>query len=228
MIKFRRQRENDGKLLRRGSHDNRLAPARRDTRVRPCLEHLEDRMVPAAIDTTTNVAIAITPNLFGHTATETITATVTQLGSNTPVTSGNLNFNLNNQQGTVPLNSNGQATFSVSLPLFAVVNNQTLLASYGGATAGINTFESSAFLSPVYLNMLNGVFASQITFGTPPTPTPPTTPFNSASGEKDAITLLFLPVDFNYIDPGRIDTIDIGGFTIPGAFATVFGIQQLG
>jgi hypothetical protein len=209
-------------------------PPQGDTTVRPCLELLEDRVAPAVIGTTTNVAISISPNLLSLTAVETITATVTQQDTNgMPVSVGSVVFNVNNQQGTVPLNSNGQASFTATLPLFAVATNQTVLASYGSTIIGPPTvnllFVGSQFLSPVYLNMFNEVFPSQVTFGTQPNGTfSPGISFNSASGETNAVTVFFLPVDFNYIDPGRIQSITIGGFTLPGSFSSVFGIQQLG
>jgi hypothetical protein len=60
----------------------------------PFLEPLEDRVTPTNCNTT-NVAVAITPNMLGRTAAETTTATVTQQGTTTPVTAGTINFNVN-------------------------------------------------------------------------------------------------------------------------------------
>ncbi len=111
--------------------------------------------MPTTFNTTTNVALSITPSFFARTATETITATVTQAGTTTPVTSGNVSFNVNGQTGTAALNSAGQASFTTTLPLYAVADNQTLQAFYAGATVGSDTFNSSVFLSPVYLNKVD-------------------------------------------------------------------------
>lgn len=200
-------------------------PARQDAAVRPYLEHLEDRLALSTFNTVTNAAISITPNFFGLNATETVTATVTQQGTTTPVTGGNVAFNVNNQTGNAALNSNGQATFSVALPLFAVGVNQTLQVSYQGATVGSDTFNSSVFLAPVYLNVDNLIFPAQIAYGTPTS----STSFQSSGGETDALSYFGLPLKFNYIDPGRIETINWGAFTFPGAYSIFFGVPtQLG
>lgn len=201
--------------------------SRRSTAARPRLEELEDRVTPATFNTTTNVAISITPNFLSRTATETITATVTQFGTTTPVVAGNVNFNVNGQTGTGALNGSGQATFSTSLPLYAVVSAQTVGAGYQGATTDTDTFNFSSFLSPVYLNSLNAVFASQITFGTPPS-TSFSPSFNSAGGETDNVSLFGLAVKFNYIDPGTIQNFTLLGFTLPGSLSgTLFaGVES--
>jgi hypothetical protein len=217
-------RENNGYLARRSGQGSRSTAVQRGATIPPRLEHLEDRLSPTNFLTTTNVAISITPNVLTRTANETITATVTQQGTATPVTNGTVAFNVNNQMATAGLNSNGQAIFSVSLPLFAVATNQTLQVNYQGATVGSDTFDDSVFLSPVYLNLMNEFLPSQITYGTPTS----TTSFQSSGGETNNISFFGLAVKFNYIDPGRIQTIAIGGFTFPGVFATAFGIQQLG
>jgi len=125
--------------------------------------------------------------------------------------------------GTSGVNSNGQATFSTSLPLYAVAQNQTVQVTYGGATAGVNTFVGSSFLSPVYLNVMNAVFASQISFGTPPTSTSTPPPFQSSGGETNDVNLFGLSVKFNYVDPGTIDTFTALGITFPGSLSgTIF------
>ena len=148
---------------------------------------------------------------------------MTQTGTTTPVTAGTVAFNVNNQMGTSGVNSNGQATFSTSLPLYAVAQNQTVQVTYGGATAGVNTFVGSSFLSPVYLNVMNAVFASQISFGTPPTSTSTPPPFQSSGGETNDVNLFGLSVKFNYVDPGTIDTFTALGITFPGSLSgTIF------
>lgn len=216
-------RKSNGKQSQVGS------PGRRNQRVssiRPRLEELEDRVTPAAIDTVTNVAISITPNFLGRTATETVTATVTEAGTTTPVTSGTVAFNLNGQTADAGLSSTGTATFTTSLPLYAVLANQTLGVQYSGAMTATDTFNESMFLSPVYLNVLNAVLPAQITFGTPPTTTFVPS-FNSAGGETNTVSLFSLPIKFNYVDPGTIDNFTILGFTLPGSFsATLFADAQ--
>ncbi len=200
-------------------------PARKDAAVQPCLERLEDRLALSTFNTATNVAIGISPNFFGLNATETITATVTQQGTTTPVTTGTVAFNVNNQTGTAGLNGNGQATFSVTLPLFAVAANQTLQVSYqGGTSASGDTFNPSVFLAPVYLNFDNQVFPATITYGTPTS----ATLFQSSGGESDALSYFGLPLKFNYIDPGRISSINWLTFTLPGSDSIFFGVPQLG
>jgi hypothetical protein len=215
----------NGKSGRHSGQGSRSVPERRGATVRPCLERLEDRLAPASVATTTSIAVSITPNALAHTANETITATVTQTGTTTPVTSGNIGFNVNNQTGTAALNSSGQATFSVGLPLYAVALNQTVQVSYAGATVGTNTFVASSFLAPVYLNVMNAVFASQITFGTPPstgTATPFTT-FQSSGGETNDVSVFGISVKFNYVDPGTIQNFTALGITFPGSLSgTIF------
>jgi hypothetical protein len=202
-------------LVRRRGQASRNAPVQQGVTIRPRLECLEDRLAPSDFLTTTNVAISITPNMVTRTANETITATVTQQGTTTPVTAGTVAFNVNNQMATAGVNSNGQAAFSVSLPLYAVATNQTVEASYQGTTVGSDTFLGSQFLAPVYLNVMNWVFASQITFETPTS----TSSFQSSGGETDNVSLFGLSVKFNYVDPGTIDNFAVLGFTLPGSLS---------
>jgi hypothetical protein len=217
-------REVNGMLSRRSGQVSRNAPVQRGATIQPRLEHLEDRLAPTDFLTSTSVAISITPNFLTQKANETITATVTQQGTTTPVTSGSVAFNVNNQMGSAGLNGNGQASFSVTLPLFAVTNNQILEASYSGATVGPDNFFSSTFLAPVYLNIWNGMFPSQITYG----PTTSTTSFQSSGGETNDVSVFGFHLKFNYIDPGRIDTIVWFGLTFPGSISGAFGVPQLG
>ena len=217
-------REINGKQLRRGGQVGRDSPARPGATTQLLLECLEDRLAPTNFLTTTDVAISITPNFLARTAIETITATVTQQGTSTPVTSGTVALNVNNQMSSAGLNGNGQAAFSVTLPLFAVANNQTLQANYQGATVGPDTFSGSVFLAPVYLNVWNASFPAQITYGAPTS----TSSFQSSGGETDDISVFGSHLKFNYIDPGRITTISWFGFTFPGSFSAAFGVPQLG
>jgi hypothetical protein len=215
-------RKINGKQAHGGNRARRNTPAQRDVTARPRLEQLEDRLAPATFNTATNVAINITPNIATATTTETLTATVRQAGTTTPVTSGNVAFNVNGHTGTAALNGSGQATFTTTLPLYAVATNQTVDAAFAGATVGADTFFSSNFFSPVYLNVLNAFLPSQINFGTPPTATTPPT-FNSAFGETDAVSFFGRPIDFHYTDPGTITNFTALGFTFPrSTSATLF------
>jgi hypothetical protein len=121
-------REINGKQPRRSGQGSRNATAQRDATTQPRLEHLEDRLAPTFFSTTTNAAVGITPNFLTRTANETITATVTT--GFTPVPDSPIAFYVNNQTSSAALNGNGQAAFSVTLPLFAVANNQTLQVTY--------------------------------------------------------------------------------------------------
>ncbi len=180
------------------------------TTVRPRLEPLEDRLSPAA--TSIGVAISIAPNLLTFTATETLTATVTQQGTNTPVTSGIVAFNINNQRGTAALDSNGQATFAINLPLLSVAQNQTLDVFFQGSGGA----DPSSFISPVYLNIWNAFLPSQLAYGPPATiatPMPPS--LGSTGGETDALFLFGIPVIAHYVDPGIIDSVALNLFLFP-------------
>jgi len=206
MSRPRRLLENNGKL---SSRVNRWKPHPVES-VRPQLEPLEDRLSPTA--SSIGVAINITPNLLTFTARETITATVTQQGSNTPVTSGTVSFNVNSQQGAALLNSNGQATFAVNLPLFAVGFNQTLDVAFQGSAAA----DPSSFVTPVYLNLWNAVLPSQLTYGPPTTiPTSSAPSLGSTGGESDALFLFDIPVVAHYVDPGLIDSVAFNVFLFP-------------
>jgi hypothetical protein len=212
-------------LWRGGNHVCRSTTAQRPATAQPRLERLEDRLTPTTFNTTTNVALSITPSFFARTATETITATVTQAGTTTPVTSGNVAFNVNGQTGTLALNNAGQASFTTTLPLYAVADNQSLQAFYAGATVGSDTFNNSVFFSPVYLNVLNALFPSNVTFVGPPISQSslPINPFGSYNGETNSVLLVFVPVDFHYIDSGTIQTFNLFGITFSGSFsAAVF------
>lgn len=223
MTLFSSLRKLNGKFARSGDSCPRSAKAQTGAAARPRLEQLEDRVTPTTFNTITNLAINIAPSIGARTATETITATVTQAGVTpvTPVTSGNVFFNVNGQTGNATLNSAGQATFTTTLPLYAVASTQTPQAFYQGATVGSDTFNSSAFLSPVYLNVMNAILPSNITFVGPPLSqtTLPINPYGSYKGETNNVNLFFVPVDFNYVDPGTIQTFTLLGLTFSGSFS---------
>jgi hypothetical protein len=174
---------------------------------------LEDRVTPS----TTNVSISIMPNLASRTVTETLTATVTPTGSETGPATGTVCFNLNNQTAVACVDSNNQATAAFSLPMFAILSGQTAQAVYTPDSASL--LSSSSFLSPVYLNPDNVLFAANIVFGSP---SPDFTGFNSALGEMNTVQLFALPVTFTYTDPGTITSVSTLGFTFPGVFSTLF------
>lgn len=220
-------RKINGTLARSGNPERSNTSAQRRAAARPCLEQLEDRVTPTTFDTITNAAISIAPNMTTKTATETVTATVTQSGITpvTPVTSGSVTFNLNGQTGTGTLNSSGQATFTTTLPLYAVATNQTLAAVYTGASSDSDTFNSSIFLSPVYLNTLNGLFSSNITFTGPALnqTSLPITDLGTYKGESNDVTVAFIAIDFSYVDPGTIQDFTLLGFTLAGSLAPKLG-----
>ena len=135
-------------------------------------------------------------------------------------------FNLNNQQQSANVNSNGQATATFTLPLLTLFTSQTLKASYQGVTVGTDIFESSQFLAPLYTNFDNLIFVATLTFGTlsqqqqtgnPTTGTLPS--FNTAQGESNNMGIL----NFHYDDPGTITTFEAFGFTFPGSLAFKVG-----
>ena len=200
------QRENHRKPSGSGS---RLTP-HPVTTIRPQLESLEDRLSPVA--TSIGVAMSIAPNFQTFTATETLTATVTQQGTNTPVTSGTVAFNINNQRGTATLDSNGQATFAINLPLFSVAVNQTLDVVFQGSGGA----DPSSFVSPVYLNIWNAVLPSQLAFGPPATVAATAPPsLGSIGGETDALFVFGIPVIAHYVDPGMVDSVALNIFLFP-------------
>lgn len=230
-------------------------PSRPNARLR--LEELEDRLVPSFVGTAntyTNASVQITPNVSRLSVTETVTATVTTIpftntttGMTTPVPSGAGNnatggtvlFNLNNQQASANLNSNGQATATFTVPLLAFLTSQTLELSYQGfAPDSSSSYNSSSFLAPLYLNFDNLMFSSMLTFnqltpqqqaGTFTTTGGPSgfgvqtslPSFYTAQGETNS--LLNGLIKFNYVDPGTIDTVSVLGFNLPGIFAFELG-----
>ena len=52
--------------------------------------------------------------------------------------------------------------------------------------------------------------------------------FQSSGGETDDVSVFGFPLTFNYIDPGRINSIIWFGPTLPNNFSGAFGVPQLG
>jgi hypothetical protein len=225
MTLFSWLRKINRKLARGGNPGCRNTPAQRIAAARPCLEELEERLTPTTYDTITNAAISIAPNFGARTATETITAIVTNNDPNGPTpTAGNFSVNVNdtlNVNGTLKnfVNS-GQGSVTLTLPLIAVAVPQTLEVYYGGATVGANTFNASVLFTPVYLNALNAFAPSNVTF-LPPALSQgslPVSPYGTHIGESDNVAFV-LPIDFNYVDPGTIQSFSILGLNLPGSLS---------
>ena len=220
MILYRCRRWTNGNPAHDGVAGRRSSQRRRSEPAHPRLEQLEQRLTPTNFATTTTVAVSITPNIAARTATETVTAAVTNNDpSGPPVTSGGVLFNVNDILVGGALNSSGQTSASFTLPLSATGRSQTIEAAYDGATVGANTFQSSVLLTPAYLNALNALFPANVTFLPPAVSQSslPVTAYATYFGESDDVTLLFVPVDFNYVDPGTVQNFTILGFTLPGS-----------
>jgi hypothetical protein len=52
--------------------------------------------------------------------------------------------------------------------------------------------------------------------------------FQSSGGETDDVSVFGFPLTFNYIDPGRINSIIWFGPTLPNNLSGAFGVPQLG
>jgi hypothetical protein len=225
-------------LLKRSlAGKSRSSASRSRSSAPPCLEELETRLTPSAtVGTETNVSIQITPNLFGLTVTERVTATVTNTTvsnplpqmtlANTPSPAGTVYFNLNNQQQQGQLDSNGQATATFTLPLLALFTSQELTAQYAGAsivTPSAISYQGSTFNAPVYLNFDNLIFSSTILFNSLTAQQMANTnglpPYNTAQGEMDD----FGPVAFNYSDPGLITSVEAFGRQYSASVAAQLG-----
>jgi hypothetical protein len=136
-------------------------------------------------------------------------------------------FNLNNQAAQVCTDTNNQAMATFSLPVLSLMAGQTLQTQYTPDSASL--LSASSFLSPVYLNLDNLLFAANITFGNPAATFTGFTDmnftnvqFNSTFGEMNTVQLFSLPVTFNYTDPGIIASVSTLGFTFPGFFSAFF------
>jgi hypothetical protein len=204
-------------------------------RIRPALEHLEDRITPITpFPTVMNVSVQIIPNLSNLTVTEKVTANVSFEGGGSfqpPIAP--VQFNLNNQQQSINSNGNGQATATFTLPLATLLTSQTLLVSYPAHYANpsnLATLEivGSYFAAPLYTNFDNLLFPATLTFGTPTSQQIlergvggvagselvdiSSILFNTVQGETDAMGLL----SFSYNDPGTITSFQVLGLTLPG------------
>jgi hypothetical protein len=187
---------------------------------RLALEQLEDRVTPSIL----NVSVSINPNIFTMSLQETLTATITATTGETGSPTGTVSFNVNNQVQNIAVSGN-QATATYTIPLFTALSGQALSVLFNPDTT--STFSSSAFLAPLFLNLENFVFSSNITFGAPTasfsnftTSTGMTTSsFNSQFGETDVVQFGFIPVTFNYAQDGSISTVSFLGVTFPGFFA---------
>jgi hypothetical protein len=214
------------KLGRGGHQVCRSTPKHREVTTQLRLEHLEERLTPTTFNTTTNAAVSISPNFFARTANETITATVTQGGTNALVTSGNVAFNINGQTG----DSGAQQRRAGKLHDYAALVRRRQQPDAAGFLRGCNCrlrhFQQQRFsLAHISHNILNALFPSNITFVGPPTSQSslPINPYGSFNGETNSVLLVFVPVDFHYVNPGTIQTFDLFGITFSGYFsAAVF------
>jgi hypothetical protein len=235
-------------FLRERPHAKTPQP-RPTTRLR--LEQLEDRVVPSFTTATyTNATVQIIPGL---TVTETVTAMVTpypgfdfQTHQITPIpagatapTGGTVLFDLNDQQQSATVDSNGQANVTFHVPLLAFLASQTLEVKYQAffdKSSG-NAWGGSGFTAPLYKNFDNLFLPATLTFNqlTPQQVysqlisyfqhTPYTlVPYMTAQGETD--TLGGDLIAFDYVDPGAINTVTALGMQLPGIFASQLGAYQ--
>ncbi|HEY7327826.1 MAG TPA: hypothetical protein VH592_09315 [Gemmataceae bacterium] len=218
MTPFVRLQKINAMPKRSGNHDRPTTPAQRSATTQPRLEQLEDRLAPATFGTVTDLTMWINPS-FSEMGIERLTAFVTQAGTNAPVTSGNVVFSINNiPVGTAKLTSTGFAQIDTAVPKSALSTTQTVQAVYEGATVGTNTFSSSGFVSPVFLNVFNTLVTSFINFpGGPLNPSNPSVNANGSNsnlGQNDALLFFQQPsptgdffVIVHYMDPGVITSI---------------------
>jgi hypothetical protein len=156
-----------------------IRPTPEGSRVRPRLEALEDRVVPAFVtDVYINPTVQITP---GFTVTETVTAKVTTFprfdtntGQITPVpagafnpTNGNVLFFLNGQVKSATLNASSQASATFQVPLLALLAGQKLDVYYNGFAdqANDNFWLARTVRTSIYTNFDNLLLPGTITFG---------------------------------------------------------------
>jgi len=229
-----------------------LRPTPEGRRVRPRLEVLEDRVVPAFVtDVYVNPSVQITP---GFTVTETVTATVTPFpgfdrttGQITPVPAGAFNptngtvlFFLNGQVESATLNASSQATATFKIPLLAFLAGQKLDVYYTGFTDQANNDEwkDRTVRTSLYTNFDNLLLPGTLTFAqqTPqqvyafelntfPDRTPTTLrPDLTVNGETDTLGNNLLA--FNYVEPGEIRSIAALGMTLPASFAFQLGAYK--
>jgi hypothetical protein len=222
----------------------RMSESRPSTRLR--LEELEDRLTPSPIfaGTDTNASIQVTPNLGAGTVTEKVTISVTTAPTFNPLTgqitpvpagagtpTGTVLVNLNNQQQQLTLDSKAQATATFTVPLLSILSSQELTAEYTGAFGSSSSnFGGSEFNAPIYMNYDNLFLPATITFDQL-SPQQQSFSFNS-SGQVTSLPLVhtangetesFGMFSYHYVDPGTIDSVDVGGMHLPGIFATALG-----
>jgi hypothetical protein len=239
-------------LQRRWFPRRAIRPTPEGRRVRPRLEALEDRVVPAFVtDVYVNPTVQITP---GFTVTETVTATVTPFpgfdmntGQITPVPAGAFNptngtvlFFLNGQVKSATLNASSQASATFQIPLLAFLAGQKLDVFYTGFTDQANNDQwlGRTSRTSIYTNFDNLLLPGTITFAqlTPeqvhafeintfPNRTPTTLrPDLTANGETDTLGNNLLA--FNYVEPGVIQSITALGMTLPASFAFQLGAYK--
>lgn len=234
--------------------------ARSRSSASPRLEELESRLTPSWMGpgppgspfaTVTNASVLIVPNLSNMTVTEVVRATVSNAPSVPPGTPNpslglryrpDVRINLNNQQQSVQLDSNSQATAIFTMPLFVFMAGQELTVQYSAGLAGpsgVVVYNASYFNSPLYVNYDNLLHPAVLTF-TPLSSDqmsvypglgywPPYSPFGngetawppytSLNGETDN----FGSFSFQYADPGVITSIQALGLQLPGIFAAALG-----
>ncbi|HZV03447.1 MAG TPA: hypothetical protein VE999_00015 [Gemmataceae bacterium] len=221
--------------------------------VRPRLEVLEDRVVPANIttDVYVNPTVQITPGMI---VTETVTATVTPFpgfdritGQITPVpagavspTNGNVLFFLNGQVKSATLNANSQASATFQIPILAFLVGQKLDVYYTGFTdqANNDVWMDRTVRTSLYTNFDNLLLPGELTFAqqTPQqvyafeinqsqNPIPTTLrPDLTTNGETDTLGNNLLA--FNYVEPGVIQSITALGMTLPSSLAFQLGAYK--
>ena len=156
-----------------------IQPTPEGRRVRPRLEVLEDRVVPACgvTDVYVNPSVQITP---GFTVTETVTATVTPFpgfdqntGQITPIpagavspTNGTVLFFLNGQVKSATLNASSQASATFQIPILALLAGQKLDVFYTGFNDQANNDEwlPRTSRTSIYTNFDNLLLPGTLTF----------------------------------------------------------------
>jgi hypothetical protein len=226
--------------------ENRLTPSVISTATKAKVPALPAAVLmkypkPVDVSTVTNATVRVVPNLVAGTVTESVTATVMNAphydpatGTITPLTpgaatpAGTVYFNLNNQQMSATLDSDGQATVTFTLSLLTVLTSQELSVSFPTQTVGGVIHSASLFNAPLYMNFNNLFFGAMLTFGqlTLDQLNAPIVNgtvagqplYNTAQGETDS----FGPINFLYSDSGVISYVLAFGIDFPGFVADQF------